>query len=111
MAPPMLKPDADVVARAATERAEKLEAEVAALKAELAKKGAAAPVVVRAAAKGTVKYRLKADHYRSGVYYRAGEYIVVTDEVPSKTWERVVEGATPAPVEAAKVGRPSDVAV
>jgi hypothetical protein len=84
-----MKPDADAVARAATERAERLERELAAAKAELEKRKEPVSIEVPEAFKGTITYRLTQAHYRRGRLYGAGETITVTDERPGKSWVAV----------------------
>lgn len=87
-----------------------LQAENATLKAELAKAAATQPAVKPVEAKTSGTFVSTRPHYRLGRYYLAGEHIVIKDEVPGKTWERVDEGK-PAPAvhaESAHTLRPSD---
>lgn len=102
MAPPQTQQtNSDAVARAATERADKLEREVAALKAKLEEKLAAKASPSGAIVPGTKSYRLTEPHYRRGRYFQPGEVITVTDEQPGKSWVPVVEKAATQMVEAA----------
>lgn len=62
--------------------------------------------------RGSITYTVKQPHYRGGVYYGVGEKITVTDEKPSRTWERVTARPSPAPAPAAEPeARASDIQV
>lgn len=131
MAPPQnQKPDSDVVARAAVERSDKLEAELKtkqaeldALKLKLAGNEASGSLMVKPGEptfingrgqvvpekfRGTKSYTLKQPHYREGTYFGAGQTITVTDEKPSRTWEPVKARPVAAPVDVEPTSRPSD---
>lgn len=102
--PELSNPEAAV--RAANEAKEKAERELAAAQRTIAEmqardftktvaanaaRNASQPPPLDEKYKGTKKYRLRAPHYRRGVYYAAGDVITVTDEKPSKTWVPVEE--------------------
>jgi hypothetical protein len=93
MAPPVkTEVNADAVARAAIERAEKAEARIKELEAKLAAPSSApSPKKNKAVVPGTKRYRLKTDHFRKGNYLPAGTVITATDEVPGKHWEPLAE--------------------
>lgn len=93
-------------------RAEKAEAELAALKAQVAA-AATPPPKQLGVVPGVVTYRLAQPHYRRGAWYQAGDTITVTDEKPGKTWVRVdaKAAAVAAPVESPAKSRPSDISL
>ena len=101
----------DAVARAATERADKLAAEIVALKKQLEERAPSRPGSSVGIVAGQKTYRLTLPHYRRGRYYPAGESITVTDEKPSKSWVEMKAAASVEMVDVAateKPNRPSD---
>lgn len=52
----------------------------------MAEKKKTKPAQLPAKFKGPRAYKLEAPHYRGGRYLEKGTLIVVTDEIPSRTW-------------------------
>lgn len=92
--------------RDARQTLKRIEAKVEDAALAAAKRELDAPAVIDLPEKyrGTKRYRVgDGGAYRGGRLYQKGEVIIVIDEVPSRTWEPVVDAPAPqAPAETAE---------
>lgn len=98
------------MAETKTQSLAELQAENAALKAELARLDAQRIRPRAPLPKDTGDFVSTRPHYRAGRYYQAGEIISIVDESPGRTWTKVVKGQ-PIPEVKSPQGptlRPSD---